>query len=376
MGFASKSTINRATNTLLGGTHATKLEMLRTTPINPPHGYTGMELKKPLTPLFEDVPDPRAERWSKLKIADVADMVGFLELGPVERDQMGAMTFAFKTARQLPTRGQRAGMVPCWFLPWQSGFIFKMKLSSFVADPVLNFGGGIDPMPNPGLFFTAGINGCSVFAVGDPKSPSVYHGGFDPGSGLNMPLLPNETTEQGWQRLLGRSNGTKFVGSVGKGDYIAELKNPLAPTGANGGDRLKYGGYSTTSQAMALQMELEKRDDLTQVSVSPWGCVFGLRDAAANWTFTLVKNATVIYYRLIRKKRFLQKDKVTRQGEMMPKQFGQKERGANGLLDLDKVMKLEMTEQTIINCVNLGYMDFFPASSAAHYRDLKAVSTF
>ena len=41
------------------------------------------------------------------------------------------------------------------------------------TDPVINFaGGGIAPVANPGLFFTAGINGCSVFAIGAAATAS------------------------------------------------------------------------------------------------------------------------------------------------------------------------------------------------------------
>lgn len=372
MGFASKEAIAEARGILLHGSLSQKRQYLRTHPINPPHGYTGMELVKPLGSLFDEPEDPRKVLWSKMKIRDMADMIGFLEFGANERDQLGALTFSVKSARDLPTAVSRAEYIPCWFLPWMSGHIFKLKIASLLTQPELDFGPGIAKMPNPGLFFTAGINGCSVFAVGDPRNPSVYHAGIDPGSGNSLPLLPNETTEQAWRRLLGRKNTTKQIGSIGKTDYISELVNP---GGTDDKKRVKYGVGTTTSQAMALQMMLEGRDDITSVQVDPWGCVFGLRDdTTGNWTFTLVKNATIRYYRLIRKKRFLRKDKVLKVGEMMPKQWGPTHRKpSSGLLDLDEVAKLEHTEQIIVTCANLGFQDFFPGAGAAHYRSLGSI---
>jgi len=376
MPLVSQERIDGVMSTLLTGSYDLKMAILRKQPINPPNGATGMDIMRPMGPFLpgQTPPDPRTVQFSKLKIARVEDMVGFFKLGAVERDQIGAMTFAIKLASELRTTASRAGWVPCWFLPWMSGHIFKLKILSVLTDPVLNFDGGIDAMPNPGLFFTAGINGCSVFAIGNGASPSVYHGGINPGSGLAMPLQPNETTEAAWRRLLGRAHTTKTVGMVGKTDYISELN----PGAANDNDRVRHGGYKTTARASQFETLLQANGQLTNVSVSPWGAVFGLRDATGVWHMNLVKNATVTYHRVIRtvKKRFLIPDKVTvaQQGEVRPRMTLGKT--PEGLPDLATAGTVDNAEQVISNCYNLGYQEFFPGAGAAHYRDLATIQVF
>jgi hypothetical protein len=356
MPYASQETIDRVTNVLLRGNHAMKRAVLRETPINPPHGSTSM---------FDEALKTRA--FTKLKITDTADMICFIRFGAVDRDQVGALTFITRTPQDLPTTASRAGWIPCWFLPWTSGHMIKMKIASAATSPVLNLGPGIDPVPNPDLFFTAGINGCSVFAVGTADMPSVYHGGIDPGSGLTMPLQPNETTEMAWQRLVGRAGGVKYVGSVGKHDYVTELNNAAT---TDDGDRLRDPGGRTTRLAMDLQTRLNATGQLTRVSVSPWGAVFGLRDPATNaWQMTLVQNATAVYQRIVVKttKRFLRSDKVVTQhvGEARPNMGLM--RTPDGLADLTR----GNGDPTMTDCAtvaNLGYKEFFPAGGVASVR--------
>ena len=376
MGLVSQERIDSIMKVLLTGSYDQKMGILRKQPINPPDGATGMQMQMPTGPFLQgqEPPDPRRVNFSKMKIANVEDMVGFLKLGAIERDQVGAMTFAVKLASELRTSASRAGWVPCWFLPWASGHILKLKIRSVIAEPTLNFGNGIDSMPNPGLFFTAGINGCSVFSVGDSKAPSVYHGGITPGSGLVMPLQPNETTEQAWRRMLGRANTTKFVGSVGKTDYITELK----PGYTSNDDRVMSGGYKSTARAAQFEQMLTANGQLTNVSVSPWGAVFGLRDAAGDWHMNLVKNATVTYWRVTRtvKKRLLGKDKVIvrQSGEVRP--LGVMGKTPEGLPDLGTAGTVQNSEQIISNVCNLGYQEFFPGAGTAQYRDLNLIQVY
>jgi hypothetical protein len=349
MPLASQTTIDRVMNVLLNGNHAMKQAVLRTTPINPPNGATSM--------FTHDQLYSQALNFAKLKITSVDDMVCFLKLKAVERDQVGAMTFETKFARELPLAADRIGWVPCWFLPWSSGRIIKLKIPSVATTPVINFTNpAIAPIGNPGLFFTAGINGCSVFAVGTPDAPSVYHGGINPGSGLVMPLQPNETTEAAWRRLLGRAGTVKFVGSVGKTDYISELNNPATSVDS---DRVTSSGAKTTRLAAALEATLQLNGALTNVSVSPWGAVFGLREPAnGHWSMCLVQNSTVTYQRVVRtvKKRFLRSDKVITMvtGE------------DRGLL----------VNYPISNSYNLGHKEFFPGVGVAVVRNLDTTQIF
>lgn len=356
MPFVSQETIDRVTNALLRGNHIVKRAVLRETCINPPHGHTSM---------FSTAQKDKS--FSKLKITNVADMICFIKFGAIDRDQIGALTFITKFPRELPTTASRAGWIPCWFLPWTSGHVVKMKISSFATTPSLNVGNGIDPVPNPDLFFTAGINGCSVFAVGAADAPSVYHGGIDPAGDLTMPLQPNETTEMAWRRILGRAHTVKQVGSVGKHDYVSELDNPATTDDTN---RYRDKGAKTTRMAADLETRLNATGQLTQVQVSPWGAVFGLRESVTNnWTMTLVKNSTVAYKRIVvtKKKRFLRKDKVTTTnvGEVRPS-FGFK-RTTDGLADLAQPDG-NLTESFISRTINLGFQEFFPGGGVSTIR--------
>jgi hypothetical protein len=333
--------MDRVAHVLLNGSYQMQLAVLRTTPINPPNGETSM--------FTSDQLNLAAHHFSKLKITDYKDMICFIKFKAVERDQVGAMTFETKFAADLPALADRAGWVPCWFLPWSSARIIKLKIPSLAAMPTIAFPGTtIDPVDNPSLFFTAGINGCSVFAVGAADAPSVYHGGLNPGSGVAMPLQPNETTEAAWRRLLGRAATAKFVGSVGKTDYISEL-NVAA---ADDNDRVRHGGMKTTARAAAMEAQLELRGELTKVSVSPWGAVFGLRDPAGNWMFSLVQNSTVSYHRVVTtvKKRWFKPNKTIRT------EVGE-DRG-------------ELKGYPISNSYNLGYKEFFPGVGAAVVRNV------
>ena len=52
-----------------------------------------------------------------------------------------------------------------------------------------------------------------------------------------------------------------------------------------------------------LESEFQGRNDLAAIKVTPSGCVFGLRDTAGRWWFNLVKNATIEYFHVVRKKK-------------------------------------------------------------------------
>jgi hypothetical protein len=365
MPLASQETINRVTNVLLNGTHQMKQAVLRSTPIAPPHGDVSM---------FTNAQLRGGAFGDKMKLTQVDDMIRFIKLGPVERDFVGALTFVTQTPAQLPSVASRLGWVPCWFLPWFSGKILKLKISDVATSPVINFAGlGIAPVANPSLFFTAGINGCSVFAIGAAATPSLYHGGVDPGSGVGMPLLANETTEAAWRRLLGRGATVKFVGSVGKSDYISEL-NPAATDDT---DRLRYKTFKTTTLAQQLEQRLEVNPNLTKLTVIPWGAVFGLRDAAGHWGFTLVKHASATARKvtIITKKRLFRSDKVTRleRGEVRPS--ASVVRDAHGFVDLTDPGTV-LAEQDHATCVCLGYSEFFPGAGAAVVRNLANTQIF
>lgn len=164
--------------------------------------------------------------------------------------------------------------LPIYFLPWdESGAIVKLRLPAKGAHD-----------PDPDIFFTAAINGCSVFVQGQPDTPTVYHAGGNTGRSNH-----NDAANF-WRRALMnhmRNSGTahargKLEGEVNKTHYI---KTPGTE------------GNSTTPIAEAYERELKarlnKKGSFEVTMVNPWGCVFGIRKGT-NWAFYLQENGTVV----------------------------------------------------------------------------------
>jgi hypothetical protein len=362
MPYASDTLINWANGVLSTGNFHARRDLFIKNPILPPSGGIRLADIGHAGANFGDV--VRLD-YTKLKIGAAVDSIKFIKLRPNEKNEVGAMTFVMKSPDQLATTASRIGWTAIWWLPWQNKHIVKIKIRTLATDANIAPGGGIDPIPNPGVFVTAAINGCSVFAVGDTKFPSVYHGGSD---GAVTVRVPTETTEQAWERLLGRVGGGKNVQGVGKTDYVAELD----PGGTDLNDRVKSGLDNTTNQAIALEQELIRRGTLTNISVSPWGMVFGLRDVGGDWTMSLVKNAFVTYKRIkvIQQKRFMRKPLpvTVHEGEFRDVRTY----NADGV----PTIRAAINEQAIQTCVTLGYQDFFPGRGAVSLYNLATIAIF
>jgi hypothetical protein len=362
MPYADQATVDHAKQILANGTAAQRKTLLTTNPILPPSGGIRFKAVNPLAAEFKDVVKLD---YSKLKIGAASDSIAFIKLRPNEKNEIGAITFSVKTPAELPTVRSRTDWTAVWWLPWQSEHIVKIKIRSNVTDPVINCGHGVDPVNNPPIFFTAAINGCSVFAAGDARNPSMYHGGVD---GAMTVRGDNELTEAAWLRLLGRVNSLKNIQSIGKTDYISEMKpqtkwtNPLQAHDKT--DRTSF----ETQGSRDFTAELEGRGSLTNVTVQPWGMVFGLRDANDNWEMTLVKNAFVRYQKIQRKKRFLRRDKITHLGETRT--------GRTYNSDGDETLGAAVQCPDIHNCHTLGYQDFFPGVGAAQMHDLTQIVVY
>ena len=362
MPYADQATVDAAINTLSNGSFAQRKTLLTTNPFLPPSGGINYKTVNPAAAEFKDV--VRLD-YSKLKIGAASDSIAFIKLRPNEKNEIGAITFTVKTPANLPTNASRNGWIAVWWLPWQAEHIVKIKIRSNVTDPVINCGPGVDPVNNPPIFFTAAINGCSVFAVGATQNPSMYHAGS---TGMTV-RGPNELTEDAWRRLLGRAGTAKNLQSIGKYDYISELKpqskwaNPLAPKDT---DRTSF----ETTASRRFESNLAWRGNLTNITVSPWGMVFGLRDAANNWEMTLVKNAFVRYQKIHTKKRMLglRSPKVTLTGETRTDR--------NYDADGDIYNQVIVNHQEIQNCHTLGYQVFFPGVGAAQMQDPANIVVF
>lgn len=362
MPYADQTVVDAANVTLATGSAAQRKTLITTNPIMPPSG--GIRYKA-VNPAATDFKQVVKGDYTKLKIGAAGDSIAFIKLRPNEKNEVGAITFTIKTPAELPTAPSRVGWIPVWWLPWQSGHIVKIKIRSNVTDPVINCGVGVAAVNNPPIFFTAAINGCSVFAVGDTQSPSMYHGGSD---GPVTVRNPTELTEDAWRRLIGRAHTAKNVQGIGKHHYISQMKNPgewedpFAPDDKE--DRTSY----ETAASRNFAANLEERGNLTNVTVSPWGMVFGLRDAANNWQMTLVKNAFVKYQKIHTQARFLRKPKVTEVGETRTTR--------NYDADGNMYNPVVVQSPDIQNCHTLGYQDFFPGVGAAQMFDQDNIVVF
>lgn len=163
---------------------------------------------------------------------------------------------------------------PVYFLPWdESGAIVRLHIPTK---------GTLDP--DPDIFFTAAINGCSVFIQGNPDNPTVYHAGGDTGqTDLNEGA-------RFWRHAL-RNHIANSAAATARGTIAAEVnKTDYVKTPGSIGN-------STTLRAQEyedrLKVKLNKAGKFSVTMVNPWGCVMGIR-TGNNWAFYLQENATVI----------------------------------------------------------------------------------
>lgn len=182
--------------------------------------------------------------------------------------------------------------VPVYWLPWDStGAIVELQIPAVGT----RAGGRADP----NVFFTAAINGCSVFISGTRQAPTVHHAGGD--------TATNGPAQQAafWRNLM-IGLGHAGVAEVNKEDYIKNAAVPL----------VGVGGHSTqAARDYKTWLEGDYAGDLEIEDVRPWGAVMGLRDGAGDWTFYLQENASVSYFTLRKKKRVFKKSIMVREKE-------------------------------------------------------------
>ena len=368
MPYASDELVAFANKVLATGGYQAKHAFLTTNAVLPPSGGIRLAEIGHAGANFGTIVD---NSYSKLKIDGAANAVKFIRMRANAKNEIGALTFTVKSAADLPTVVSRQGWIPIWWLPWQDRHIVKMKILDKTANPTIAFGLGIAPVANPELFFTAAINGCSVIAVGQTGAPSIYHGGLD--GDQMVPRGANETTEDAWQRLVGRIGGGKNVQGVGKSEYVAELD----PTVTEPNARFTVNTFKTTRDADAFEQNLLQRGNLTNVSVSPFGMVFGLRDSAGDWSLVLVKNANVSYRRIsvTSTKRLFRSPKITQtvQGEVrQPRTYDQH----GDILPANPNVAVATNQQAYNHCVALGFKPFFPGLGAIKMFDMNQIMVF
>jgi hypothetical protein len=214
---------------------------------------------------------------AQVTISQLEHKVAYSNLVPTGGDSYALHCY---NTNQL-TDAQKQELLPIWYLPWWEDRVTKMRIL-----PANQMPGN---MPNPSIFFTSALTGCSIFVKGPANSPTVYHAGFDSNRdyAANPKLDPNSITH--WQMLFDRySPNTPVRGEANKGQYLSEI--------ANSPDLQAYLNYLKTTAKGNLEIR----------SLIGEGNVFGLRDAGTgNWTFYLQEVVTVQYRTFSIRKRML-----------------------------------------------------------------------
>ena len=180
------------------------------------------------------------------------------------------------------------GAVPVYWLPWYSvGGIVKLQID---ARGVNN--------PDPNIFFTAALSGCSIFIQGPVNSPTVFHAGGETGK-----KTPTEAAHF-WLRAMGQvlplQPGEHYDAEVNKTDYVTHPDVSFRERRQYGnmplGERIFGHKVYSTKHARTYQKSLKSELPKDwKIEVRPWGCVAGIRGAEdGNWKFYLQENATVI----------------------------------------------------------------------------------
>lgn len=234
-------------------------------------------------------------------------IVGYAHLSKKTRTaalttQMEGADCIFMEVRNNPT----AHWIPIYYLPWCPAKILHLTI------PQKNAAHG---GPQPDIFFTAAINGCSIFIQGTAKQPTIYHAGGNPvasDSGRDSTKI--------WRQFVQFIKDPTLGGiqaEVNKSHHVTEWHmDPSKPRSTQ--QALDYEDYLKTNY---------KTGTVTITSVSPWGCVYGLRDAHDDWHFYLQENATITVETItgtntvVQPRRF-RKDKVTTTNVIATQTYG------------------------------------------------------
>ncbi|MEO7966637.1 MAG: hypothetical protein ABIT38_22280 [Gemmatimonadaceae bacterium] len=367
--------IAKAQNLFVNPNKLAILKFMEKYPVHPPNGIVAPghhTAKAPMT-LGGVAPSTVGTgsthvRFSKQKLTNIGDRVAFINcIEETAAGEKGSLSFDVKFGEELTTALSRVGRAPIWWLPWNGqGSLVKMKIEGLATSPTLNLGPGIANQANPNLFFTAAINGCSIFAYGDLDGPTIYHAGLTGDVMLNLgesaTRLGVSTSEEAWGALL---NKVTFSGSdinpgggarkqdtkanfseVNRGAYVAERKGKGFYEAR---DFVSGTTGKTTKRARNFQAWLERHPTGAQLraySLSPWGCVFGIRTGNA-WEMWLQRNATVIH-------------SVAKR----PHKLG-------GITWGDLVSTGGMAQ---VQIVTLGLQKVFPTAEPVHYREFNQIN--
>jgi hypothetical protein len=296
-------------NDLLEGDDHDFFKLLRKYSIDPigaVEGYKGKALGTIITGANADALRPKLGDMTQGNILKMgvssAKKVAYIDLQLNGRQQIKPGT-AGPTAEKVigdkitfnATYTPTPGYVPVYFLPWENQHSIRITIPPMGHRTTK----GLD---DPDLFFTAGINGCSVLIEGTTQNPTIYHCGGGTG-------LAEKEAAEFWEEVVNvfigeeelsavgqKDRGRNVVASVDKRDYIKQAgvqSTSVSSTGVE--SRL-----GTTARAKSYLGNLRAKHKLGKLlieDVAPWGCVLGRRNATTgDWAFYLQENATVSYH--------------------------------------------------------------------------------
>jgi hypothetical protein len=296
-------------------------QILQNTPFSPPDGSVqGLTIKA----LGLNANQKANAIFVKKKIVNNISKIAFVKFVPLDQAKKGAVGIDardMKYGDELRTTVSRTGYLPIWWLPWDGrGSLVKTKILDIANHPTVDPNDvSIDPLPNPPIFITAALSGCSVFAYGDARGPSVYHGGYE---GRVMDALNangngrmGNTPEEVWRNLfngavyLPESTGDPWEKNIHKmyklndpNSKLAKVQAGIKAYGEVG--KSQYVTQFTSTGETHLSRQFQKwlmdanRDRLAQISVSAWGAVLGIRSTAGIWSFYLQRNASIAYQQI------------------------------------------------------------------------------
>lgn len=200
----------------------------------------------------------------------LGNLVGYLHFTKISHDTVGP-----GQKGQLAVTGSYmadATAVEAYFLPW-----YDQKIISLTIPTMPTYGGG------PRYFFTAAINGCSVFIKGTAQNPTIFHAG-------GKTVKPGKDPKDGakfWREMMKTRTETKtgkLMGEVNKTMYVTDRKDKL---------------LGTANSRLFEQWLKQNPNGFRIEDVSPHGCVFGRRESGL-WTFFLQENVTITYTSFLR----------------------------------------------------------------------------
>jgi len=187
-----------------------------------------------------------------------------------------SMDFPGATGLKVLPNGtnQDGSWLPIYFLPWRS-----LNILSYQVPGVPHGLADWDDEEYPRFFFTAGINGCSVFAQGSPESPTISHAGIN--GNLTRPAgefwrMQMALTKSGYgsEAIRGEANKHEYMFNKGQPHKLAA----------------EYSKFLSSNDSKDFKIEIQ----------SPFGCVFGIR-FGRSWTLYLQKSVVFNKVRFYKK---------------------------------------------------------------------------